>query len=190
LARVANYIHLNPICAGLVPVERVTEYRASSLPCFLEPHRPSFLDATVLLRESGGWPDSTAGWREYLRYLRLLAAEDPRTRDRILEELSRGWAIGSTEFRARLKDELEGKGGTSGRFELLGADLEAHLQARADLWEERIQSVAAAFGVDLGHLPALKSAREKMRVAAIMKRITSVSGRVRRGHVANREYSA
>ena len=27
LARVANYIHLNPICAGLVPVERMIDYR-------------------------------------------------------------------------------------------------------------------------------------------------------------------
>ena len=177
LARVANYIHLNPICAGLVPVERVADYRWSSLPWFLGADRPSLLEGSVLLRESGEWSDTPAGWREYLRYLRLLASEDPKTRDLVLAELSRGWAIGSAEFRARLKDELETQAGTSGRFELYGADREAHLQARAELWEERIQTVATACGVDLRRLPALKSAPEKLRVAAMMKRITSVSNR-------------
>ena len=48
LARVANYIHLNPICAGLVPVERVADYRWSSLPWFLGAHRQSLLESSVL----------------------------------------------------------------------------------------------------------------------------------------------
>ena len=60
---------------------------------------------------------------------------------------------------------------------LYGADREAHLQARAELWEERIQTVATACGVDLRRLPALKSVSEKLRVGAMMKRITSVSNR-------------
>ena len=60
---------------------------------------------------------------------------------------------------------------------MYGADREAHLQARAELWEERIQTVATACGVDLRRLPALKSASEKLRVAAVMKRITSVANR-------------
>ena len=51
------------------------------------------------------------------------------------------------------------------------------MQARAELWEERIQIVARAWDVDLRSLPALKSAPEKLRVAAVMKRIASVSNR-------------
>jgi hypothetical protein len=47
----------------------------------------------------------------------------------------------------------------------------------AALWEERIQVVATECGVDLRHLPSLKSADEKLRVAAVMKRNTSVSNR-------------
>lgn len=166
LARVANYIHLNPICGGLVPVEQLCDYRWSSLPLFLGAHRPSFLDSSVLLRESGEWADLPAGWQEYLRYLRLLAAEDPKVRDKVMEELSRGWAIGSAEFRLQLKDELERQSGSTDRFELLGADREAQLQARSELWEERIQAVATACAVDLKRLPLLKSASEKLRVAA------------------------
>lgn len=53
----------------------------------------------------------------------------------------------------------------------------AHLQARSELWEKRIQAVATACGVDLSRLPALKSGAEKLRVAAVMKRVTSVSNR-------------
>ena len=177
LARVANYIHLNPVCAGLVTAERLRDYRWSSLPLFLSRHRPIWLAVASVLRESGGWADTEAGRRCYRMYLELLAAEDPKTRDQKLTELSRGWAIGSSRFLEGLQEKLVTQTGAAGRFALLGADHEAHLQARAEVWEERVQAVARALAIDLTGLPARKSAPKKLLIAAMMKRITSVLNR-------------
>ena len=67
------------------------------------------------------------------------------------------------------------RAGVQERFELLGADRAAPVTARAELWEERLPSLAAGFGVAVSALPTKKSAEEKLRLAAAMKHITSVS---------------
>ncbi len=63
------------------------------------------------------------------------------------------------------------------RFELLGVDRQAHAMARADVWEARLQAGAAAAGIPLNELPARKSAPEKVRLAAALKRMTTGSNR-------------
>jgi len=60
------------------------------------------------------------------------------------------------------------------RFELLGADREAHQRARAAVWEEKLRDGATALGVSLDRLPLAKSAPEKMILAALLKTATSV----------------
>ena len=81
--------------------------------------------------------------------------------------------MGSASFRR----ELERKVDVRYRFEFLGADRSAIQTARAGLWEERLSTVATAFGIALDRLPRRNSAREKVRLAAIMKAATSVSNR-------------
>jgi putative transposase len=76
LAQVAHYIHLNPVRAKVRSVERLLEYRWSSLPAFVGKSRPPGLVATTVLAESGGLADTTAGWKSYLEYLGILAEED------------------------------------------------------------------------------------------------------------------
>ena len=43
------------------------------------------------------------------------------------------------------------------------------------LWEETLALVAKALGIDLGRLPRRKSAADKVRLAAMMRRVSSAS---------------
>lgn len=175
LAQVAHYIHLNPVRAKAVAPEQLLSHRWSSLPLFAGKGRPAWLEAATVLAESGGLPDSAAGWRRYLDYLGVLAEEDARRREERFGRLSRGWVIGSAAFKAELKQELAGQGSGRAGLELLGADREAHRQMRAELWEERLGVAAQAAGVELARLPAQRSAPAKVKLAALMKAATSVS---------------
>jgi len=98
-----------------------------------------------------------------------------KRRDEKFGRLSRGWLVGTAEFKADLKKQLAAKGTGKERFELLGADRQAQREARAELWEERLRAAARLAGVKLDRLPAAKSAPEKVTLAAAMKIATSVS---------------
>ena len=177
LARVVDYIHLNPVRAGVLPFDRLMNFRWSSLPLFNRRHRPPFLEAENLLINSGGWADNAPGWRGYQEHLWAVAGAERKMGPDAIGRLSRGWAIGSPAFRARLREELVAQSSVQARFELLGADREAHRTARAELWDERLHALASGFGIELTNLPAQKSAVEKLQLAAALKRITSVSNR-------------
>jgi len=58
---------------------------------------------------------------------------------------------------------------------LRGADGEAHREMRALLWEDRLGQLAKRLKVALDRLPARKSAEPKVRLAAAMKAVSSVS---------------
>jgi len=131
----------------------------------------------MVLDESGGLPDSSAGWRRYRDYLWLLAEEDPQARRERFASLSRGWQIGSTASRAEIRAGLAQGNDLIGRFTLLGADRESILTARAEVWEEQLRALAQAFQTPLNALPRQKSAVEKLRLAAAMKSTTSASNR-------------
>ncbi len=101
LARVVDYIHLNPVRAGLVPAERLGDFRWSSLRRLARPDRPAVLSARVWL-EQHGWKDAPAGWRDYGDFLTRLAKDEAEQKRLGLERLSSGWAIGSHGWRRTL----------------------------------------------------------------------------------------
>lgn len=101
LARVADYIHLNPVRAGIVPAERVAQFRWSSLPYFVRGPRPSCLVADDILAASG-LEDSSEGWCEYVAQLQELAMNPAEQERRGFGEMSRGWAIGTAGWRKAL----------------------------------------------------------------------------------------
>ena len=175
LAQVAHYIHLNPVRAKAVTIERLTDFTWSSLGEFTRKGRPACLEASTVLGESGGLPDTPGGWRRYHDYLGVLAEEDVKRRDGKFGRLSRGWAIGTGEFKAGLKKELSAGAGDRANIELLGGDREAHRQIRAEMWDDKLAAAAEVLGVRLARLPALRSAADKVRLAAVMKQGTSVS---------------
>ena len=63
LAQMAHYIQLNPVRAKIVTVARLADYPWSSLALFGSRQRPAVLVADTVLAESGGFPDTPAGWR-------------------------------------------------------------------------------------------------------------------------------
>ena len=73
LARVCDYIHLNPVRAGVVPADRVGEFQSSSLWHCLQATARDWFQSTELLRslllESESEP-----WRKYLDHLANVAA--------------------------------------------------------------------------------------------------------------------
>ena len=176
LAQVAHYIHLNPVRAKAITMEELIGHRWSSLPHFLKKKvRPACLEPTTILAESGGLADTPAGWRRYVDYLGVIAEEEVMLREAKFGRLSRGWAIGSAEFKTDLKKEFSERGADLERFALLGGDGDAQREVRMEVWEEKLQAAAKALRVVLGQLPAQKSAPDKVRLAALMKRTTSVS---------------
>jgi len=138
LAQVSHYIHLNPVRARILPLASLGEYPWSSLQCFPAPNRPSWLKSDTILREAGGFSDDANGWRKYVEYLGVIAADLADGR----EKFSRGWLVGSTEFAAKLNAELMQQPG----FELFGADQTTLRQARSQLWEDSMRDLAAAGG--------------------------------------------
>jgi hypothetical protein len=175
LAQVAHYIHLNPVRAGLVKPEELLTYPWSSLVRFSSKQRPAYLESRTILGESGGLPDSPAGWKNYLAYLGALAEEDAGRRDERFGRLSRGWMIGSDEFCAALKKDFAASAAALAKFSVAGGDRAAHRALREQVWEEKVNALAKALKVSLAVLPQKYSAPEKVQLAAAMKRMTSVS---------------
>jgi len=108
---VLDYIHLNPVRAGMVSREEGMEsYKWSSVPGYLaEPgNRPEFLE-TGMGFSVCGFEDDAKGRREFLDMLeRRVDWSNPMAAGRESEmgvrlALKRGWFFGSQEFRERLR---------------------------------------------------------------------------------------
>lgn len=98
LARVVNYVHLNPVRARIVAAEQVASFRWSSLGRLAKASRPAWLVAEEWL-SSAGWTDSPEGWRGYVAALVELAGDAERQREQGFGEMTRGWAIGTKGWR-------------------------------------------------------------------------------------------
>ncbi len=175
LAQVVRYIHLNPVRANAEPPDRLGDYPWSSLAMFTRRPRPTWLVPATALGDCGDLPDTPEGWREYRRQLAAWATQDSAVESEHLTGCKRQWAIGSPRFRAELRTKLEAQAAPHERWVLAGADPQAIRLARAECWEDRLQSLAAAFAINLADLPCKKSAQEKLTLAAAMKATSSVS---------------
>lgn len=104
LARVVDYIHLNPVRAGFVAAEQVAAFRWGSLRRFVTGPRLAFMIGADWLAE-WGLTDDAKGWRGYLEHLREVAkgAGEPAVSE--FGEMSRGWAVGTPIWRQTLARE-------------------------------------------------------------------------------------
>jgi REP element-mobilizing transposase RayT len=171
--RVCHYIHLNPVRAGIVPATQPAQYPWGSLPRFLAKDRPKWLEASAVLAEAGGLPDTPKGWLKYLGYLEFLAEDEPSRKTLVAERLSRGWCVGGGEFKAEMKRGHLERGAELER--LTGLEPAVVRTEREASWEERLGLLAKAAKVDLSRLPPPKSHPDKVRLAAALKQSTSVS---------------
>lgn len=103
LGQVCHYLHLNPVRAGILPVERLHEYRHSSYWYLGQPRaRPVFFAPGTALAEAGGLADTPGGRAAYQDYLGWQAAEGPAGKSKAYVKLSEGWALGTADYKAAL----------------------------------------------------------------------------------------
>jgi REP element-mobilizing transposase RayT len=104
LVTAADYVHLNPWRANLVPADQpLSQYRWSSYPLYLRPaRRPPWLRVDRVLGEKGVRADTAAGRRQFARSL-----EHRREGEGAAGwvALRRGWRLGAED----LADWLEGR---------------------------------------------------------------------------------
>lgn len=108
LARVVDYIHLNPVRAGVVRVEHLGGFRWSSLPRFVRGPRPKVFAASEWLQQKG-WDDTADGMKAYLADLLVLAADVDQQKQHGLQDLSKGWAIGTEAWRRAIAKDHANK---------------------------------------------------------------------------------
>lgn len=105
---VCDYIHLNPVRAGLLkPDQPLRDFAGSSYPAYLQlpAKRPAWLRVDRLLGEMGIPRDTAAGRRQF-----ELRMEQRRAQERggDWKELRRGWCLGDAEFRRQLLEMMDG----------------------------------------------------------------------------------
>ncbi len=171
LGQVCHYLHLNPVRAGVVPVERLKAYRYSSYWYLWEKRaRPAFLQVATALSEAGNLADDRRGWQAYQDYLAWQAAEGPAGKSKAYVSLSRGWALGSTGFKAALvKDHA--LQATSRAWEVSGKDEIRRLQ-----WAETLTRCLHVLGkTAAAAVQERKSVPWKVAAAAFLKQTTQAS---------------
>jgi putative transposase len=174
LRQLVDYLHLNPVRAGIVPLEQLAQFRWSSYRHFARgaQGRPEALTCDSWLQALGGLTDTPGGWRSYHDHLIWLMADPGRQKEAAFERMSRGWALGSEGFRAALAQD----------FKQMAAARDWGGEELAEInrldWSRRLGSGLKM----LGHAPAdatqaLKSASWKIAVAAWMKSQCNVTNR-------------
>jgi len=113
LRTVCDYVHLNPVRAGLVKRgAKLESYRWSSYGQYLQAsqQRPFWLRVNRLLGEMGIPQDSQAGRQEFARMMERRRRQEAREE---YEEARRSWCVGSEEFRQELIAAAAGRVGAS-----------------------------------------------------------------------------
>ena len=106
LCRVVDYIHLNPVRAGIVAPAKVGEFALSSLNVLRKNgKRQAWLAAREWLEARGGWQDTAKGMAAYEEYLAKLGNDDAAQKQAGLEKLSLGWAIGTDAWKQSMAKE-------------------------------------------------------------------------------------
>jgi len=169
LRTVCDYVHLNPVRAGLVKErERLQKYRWSSYPGYLweRKGRASWLRVDRLLGEHGLRRDT---YKSRLEFARRMEARRRERDETSLQAIRRGWFYGAEDFIARLLDHLSCTPGEHHRGE-----------ERRDFAEkEAAQMIARRLGQlgwDKRELNLRrKSDRDKVRLAVEVRAHTTVS---------------
>ena len=171
--RVCDYIHLNPVRAGLVEPDKAVAYPWSSLARFGDKNRPAWLNPETALAAAGSPSDTAAGWRQYASHLDFLATDVEARRELVREKLSRGWCIGGRDFKQGMRAEAKERGAELERF--AGLEPEVVHAERIAVWEERLIALATAARISITELPPKKSHPHKVLLAAALKQTTSVN---------------
>ncbi|MEM9400685.1 MAG: hypothetical protein AAF984_10805 [Verrucomicrobiota bacterium] len=101
-------MNLNPVRAGIVPIEELMNYRSSSYwYLFNKCKRPAYLDCSGALDAAGGLKESPAGRKQYEAYLKWLSTNSSAQKEMAFEKMCRGRAVGTKDFKKALLKEAE-----------------------------------------------------------------------------------
>ena len=168
MARVVDYIHLNPVRAKIVRAEQVKNYRWSSLPSFIKGPRHPRLIADDWLAARGGWKDDAGGWKDYEAYLVQVGQDEERWERDGLIGLSMGWAIGTDAWRQTMARE-------HAQLRLVPGLLREEVQElRESAWRHSLEKELSAIGktmVDLQCRP-----RKQAWKVELAQRVRNQSG--------------
>lgn len=158
LARVVDYIHLNPVRAKIVPAEQVRQFRWSSLPGIVR--GDGWADDRGW-RGNGRYGNDDAARRSYEREMIELGQDETRWESFGLKNLSVGWAIGTAGWRQK----------TAKEFRQLalepGLEFAEVREMREGAWEEAMQAaLAAARRTDADLVLATAKLPWKLKIAA------------------------
>ena len=170
LRTACDYVHLNPVRAGLLGAEeRLVAYPWSSLVWYLaaRQHRPGWIRVDRLLGEHGLAGDTAVNRQEFERRMEARRAAEPEEAAAVA--LRRGWCLGSPEFKGRMLEAMEGKLGEhhSGELRQEAAAAKGERIVKAELrrlgWTEK----------DLAQ--RRKGDPEKLGLAARLRRETTLT---------------
>ena len=91
------------------------------------------------------------------------------------KKLSRGWCVGSREFKSEMREEAAKLGADTDGKRFGGLEQAELREERVANWEERLRILAKTAKINLDSLPKQKSHADKALLAAAMKQSTSVS---------------
>jgi putative transposase len=179
--QVSNYIHLNPVRAGLVQANQpLQSYLWSSFPLYLVPERKrmKWLCVNKVLSELGGYQDNPKGGLAYESYIeeltkRYYKKDELENFNEEWNALRRGWYLGSENFRHRLTKLLARVIGGKQKGTYFGDERRAHDEVQA---EGLLQEGLKALG--LGKLDlqtGSKGMPEKQVLAWWLRKNTTVS---------------
>ena len=174
LARLVNYIHLNPVRAHIVTLDQLGQFRWSSYRYLTrrDDDRPPCLACHDWLHTLGKLPDSPEGWRAYHDHLVWLMADDRRQKEEAFERMSRGWVCGGEEVQKNLVTEFKRM---TGAKDWGGAEVDEINRVE---WTRRLHQALRLLGRELGAAKAdPKSAAWKIAAATWLKGRTNVSNR-------------
>ena len=168
LGQVCHYIHLNPVRAKFVSVEGLKGYAFSTYPGLWQPkRRPACFTAETTLLHPLQAPDTPAGWEAYERYLQWQAEEGPLGKTKAYVSLSRGWALGSRDFKkALLKDHAIAE-------QTRGWDAHGQREVQQIRWAEALEKARSLLR-RTDCTDTRQSAPWKVALAAYLKKTTDV----------------
>lgn len=167
----SDYIHLNPVRAGLVQLrDKLFDYAWSSYPWYAAgANRPECFEPTRVLGELG-LEDTKAGRRMYAERMRARAVEEREAKESPLNSaLRRGWCLGSAGFRERVLGLLPLG---AERRELDSTLRRSHGEEEATKLLQRGLAVYGLMREQLGGLR--KNDRRKLAIATLIRRRTTV----------------
>lgn len=170
LARLVDYIHLNPLRAGVVTPEQLGDFRWGSLHLWLKGKAFKGMDAEIWLADHG-LESTTEGWRNYLDHLRELGEDEALQKELGFETMSRGWAIGTAGWRKALAKEYAHMALNPG---LPAAEARALREA---VWQSSLTGVLKAQGKREEEIvAAAKYAPWKVEIARHVRQETGAAG--------------